>query len=50
MGIGFILIIVLLATLLGLFARQALSNAEEPLDTGDSGHSAADTNDHSHAI
>lgn len=48
MGIGFIIIIVLLATLLGLFARQALSAADEPVESNETDQDG--NNNHPHAI
>ncbi|MDQ0190875.1 hypothetical protein JI721_02635 [Alicyclobacillus cycloheptanicus] len=46
MGIGFIVIIVFLATLLGLFARQALSVTDEPSDANESQDEPHDQHPH----
>lgn len=48
-GIGFIVIVVLLAVLVGLFARQALANVENTVDETESEQSR-DNDHHPHAM
>lgn len=49
-GIGFIIIVVLLAVMLGLFARQALANVDETANHDSSTQEQVSDDDHHHAI
>lgn len=50
MGIGFIFIVVLLAVLIGLFARQALANVGTASEMDMESLQEHDTDDHPHAM